>query len=188
MHDVTSSPGSETPLRHAGAMWLWFVILGIVLLVAGVVALGNLFAATLVSIFFIGAVMLIGGISQMIHALKVKGWARSSFWLLSGLLYSLGGAIALVNPVLASATLTLLFGIMLIAAGIFRIWVALAAAAGEGRLWIAIGGIVTILAGLVVALGWPVSGLWVFGLLLAIDLSFQGCMAILFGLLLKPRG
>jgi uncharacterized membrane protein HdeD (DUF308 family) len=46
-------------------------------------------------------------------------------------------------------------------------------------------GVITGLAGIVVALGWPVNTLWLLGLVLAIDLTFQGVAAIAFGLALK---
>lgn len=180
-------PDIGTALGRARANWGWFIVLGLVLLLGGFIAFANLFAATLVSIIFIGAAMLVGGISQLIHAMKVPDWGRSLFWLLSGLLYAAAGAVALFNPILASAALTLLLGVAMIVAGLCRIWVGLMSAAGAGRWWIALGGLVTALAGLVIATGWPVSGLWVFGLILAIDLTVQGCAAIVFGWMLKAR-
>jgi uncharacterized membrane protein HdeD (DUF308 family) len=46
-------------------------------------------------------------------------------------------------------------------------------------------GVITLLAGLGVVIGWPVNTLWLLGLVLAIDLTFQGVAAIAFGLALK---
>lgn len=46
-------------------------------------------------------------------------------------------------------------------------------------------GVVSALVGIVFALGWPVNSLWLLGLVLAIDLTFQGVSAIVFGLTLK---
>ena len=53
--------------------------------------------------------------------------------------------------------------------------------------WIVAAGIVTILAGLVIATGWPVNSLWVIGLFLGIDLLFQGWSYIAIGLALRAR-
>jgi uncharacterized membrane protein HdeD (DUF308 family) len=47
-------------------------------------------------------------------------------------------------------------------------------------------GVVSVLAGVVFVLGWPVNSLWLLGMVLAIDLTFQGVCAIAFGLALKP--
>jgi len=43
----------------------------------------------------------------------------------------------------------------------------------------------TLLVGIIVAVGWPADTLWVLGLFLAIDLTFQGASALVFGLTLK---
>lgn len=51
--------------------------------------------------------------------------------------------------------------------------------------WIVIGGLVTLIAGLVIAAGWPVDSLWILGLFLAVDLVMQGLALIAFGVLVK---
>ncbi|TIW77669.1 MAG: HdeD family acid-resistance protein, partial [Mesorhizobium sp.] len=51
--------------------------------------------------------------------------------------------------------------------------------------WIVAAGVISVLAGLIIAMGWPVNSLWVLGLFLAIDLIFQGWTFIAVGLALK---
>jgi uncharacterized membrane protein HdeD (DUF308 family) len=58
--------------------WGWFVALGVVLLVLGILALGNLLVATLTSVFFVGIMMILGAVAQVIHAFQMKGWGDSS--------------------------------------------------------------------------------------------------------------
>jgi uncharacterized membrane protein HdeD (DUF308 family) len=101
--------------------WGWFVALGVVLLVLGILALGNLLVATLASVFFVGIMMILGTIAQVIHAFRMKGWGRF-FWLLAGLLYGAAGVIAFTDPALAAVALTLLLAVALIASGVLRIW------------------------------------------------------------------
>jgi uncharacterized membrane protein HdeD (DUF308 family) len=48
-----------------------------------------------------------------------------------------------------------------------------------------LSGLVTLLAGVIIALGWPINSLWVLGMFLAIDLVFQGWATIALGLALK---
>jgi uncharacterized membrane protein HdeD (DUF308 family) len=55
----------------------------------------------------------------------------------------------------------------------------------QGWGWLLAAGIITILLGLMIAMGWPVNSLWVLGLFLAIDLVFQGWSFIAIGLALK---
>ena len=53
----------------------------------------------------------------------------------------------------------------------------------KGWGWIALGGLVTLLAGLVIMAGWPVNSLWILCLFLAIDITMQGLALIAFGFL-----
>ena len=55
----------------------------------------------------------------------------------------------------------------------------------KGWAFILLSGIVTMLAGFIIALGWPINSLWILGLFLAIDLLFQGWTLIAFGLALR---
>lgn len=169
------------------AKWPWFAVLGGGLIALGLVAALNLFAATVASVLFIGALMLIAGIGQLIHAFQVKGWSSVAFWLLSGILYAVAGLTAFFNPLLASALLTLLLAGTLVVAGGLRIWVGLKARSHRRAGWIAASGVLTLLTGIVVFAGWPVSSLWVLGLMLAIDLTFQGWSLLAFGLALRGR-
>ncbi|HEY4192073.1 MAG TPA: HdeD family acid-resistance protein [Mesorhizobium sp.] len=172
-------------IGHTRAKWGWFVALGVLLLIFGGIAFGNLFVATVASVYVIGWLMLMAGAVEIIHAFCVKSWGRFFYWLFSGLLYAVAGFFAFDNPLLASAVLTFLLAIALIASGLLRVWVAYQHRAEKGSGWIITAGIVTALAGLVIAMGWPVNSLWVLGLFLAIDLVFQGWTFIAFGLALK---
>ena len=97
--------------------WGWFVGLGIVMLIVGVIALGNLLAATVASVYLVGFMMLIAGGFEIAHSFGVKTWGGFFWWLLGGLLYAIAGIIAFNNPLLASAVLTLLLAASLIASG-----------------------------------------------------------------------
>jgi uncharacterized membrane protein HdeD (DUF308 family) len=165
--------------------WGWFVGLGIVMLIVGVIALGNLLAATVASVFLVGIMMLIAGGFEIAHAFGVKTWGGFFWWLLSGLLYAIGGLIAFNNPLLASAVLTLLLAASLVASGAVRAWVGYKHWSRNGSGWIIAAAIITILCGLVIAIGWPTNSLWVLGMFLAIDMIFQGWTAIALGLALK---
>jgi uncharacterized membrane protein HdeD (DUF308 family) len=153
--------------------------------VLGLLAFANLVMATVVSVLYVGVLMLIGAVAQIIHAFRVKRWGGFFFWLLSGLLYGAAGILAFYNPVLAAAALTLLLAAALIASGILRIVSSFRLRPETGWGWLLASGVITLIAGIVVAIGWPVNTLWLLGLVLAIDLTFQGVAAIAFGLALK---
>ena len=115
---------SARAIAEVRAKWGWFVALGIALLVLGGIAFFNVFLATVVSVFYVGVLMLIGAGAEIAHAFGVKTWG-SFFWLLlSGIVYAVAGIVTLMNPLLASVVLTFILAIALVVGGIFRIWAA----------------------------------------------------------------
>lgn len=168
--------------------WGWFILLGIVMLMLGGIAFGNLLFATVVSVYYVGAIILIAGIAQVIHAFSLKSWKSFIFWVLSGLLYIVAGIFCFINPLLASTVLTFFLAVALIASGLLRIWVGFESRPVKGYGWIILGGLITALAGAIIAMRWPVDSLWILGMFLAIDLVFQGWTVIAFGFGLKQAG
>lgn len=179
--DVNTRYGMTSGL---GEKWGWFLALGLLLTVLGIVAFVNVVAATLASIFFIAAVMLVAGVGHVVHAFQVRRWDSMLYWLLSGALYLAAGIFAFINPLLASAVMTLIMAFALLVAGLFRLFLGFRMR-GHGGGFVILSGIVTALAGLMIALGWPASSLWVLGLFLSIDMMIQG--ATLVGLALALR-
>ena len=185
MTDTPHTLGSAIhTLRHN---WGWFVGLGVLSILAGLLALGNLMVGTLVSILFIGAMMTVAGVAHVIHAFQVREWGQFALWLLTGLLYTVAGLLIAYNPALGASVFTLFIGIMLIASGIMRIIVAFGMRGMVGWVWMLLAGLVTLLLGLLIAAHWPVDSLWVLGMFLGIDLVFTGVGLVAWGFRLKPR-
>ncbi|MGB8290174.1 MAG: DUF308 domain-containing protein, partial [Rhizobium ruizarguesonis] len=59
-----------TPTSSLQSKWIWFVGLGVLLLVCGLIALGNLMLATVVSVYYVGMLMLAGGVIYLVHAFQ----------------------------------------------------------------------------------------------------------------------
>lgn len=174
-------------LDKLGAHWGWFVALGVAQLVLGIIALGHVFIATLVSVLFIGILMIIGGIGQLIQAWRIKHWTGFLLWTLSGVLYLGAGLLAVINPAAGASFLTLLFGATLIGTGALRLWIWFNNRAQRGWKWIAFSGIVTLVTGLLIAANWPGNSVWILGLLLGFDLLFHGWTLLFVGLTLRDR-
>lgn len=192
MTDPLHTPGSRNErfahvLDSLGAHWGWFVVLGAAQLVLGIVALGHVFAATLVSVLFIGILMIIGGVGQLIQAWRIKQWTGFLIWTLGGVLYVAAGAIAIINPVAGASFLTLLFGATLIGTGALRLWIWFNNRAQPGWQWIAFSGVLTVAVGLLIAANWPGNSVWILGLLLGFDLLFHGWTLLFVGLTLRDR-
>lgn len=153
--------------------WWQSILLGIVLIVAGLFILRNAVAATVVSAIVFGIALLLTGIFEVVHAFWAPHWGGTFWRLLVGTLYAIGGAILVADPLAASVLLTLAFAAALIASGVVRIFLAVQHWQRFGLLLLT-SGVVGILAGLVILAKWPLSGLWVFGLVVGIDLVLHG--------------
>ena len=101
--------------------WGWLLALGIVMIVLGTIGLYLTFALTLATVLFFGALILAGGVLQLIHAFSCKGWKSVLGHVLIALLYIAAGALIITDPVLASGVLTLVLAGILIAVGVIRI-------------------------------------------------------------------
>jgi uncharacterized membrane protein HdeD (DUF308 family) len=166
-------------VRHR---WGWFVALGAVMIVAGVVALSSLFLATVAGVLVVGAMMIVSGVFEVIHGLQMKRWSRFVFWIAIGLLYIAAGLFAVLNPLLASAVLTLMLGGFLIAAGVIRIALGTQMRAQANWVWVIASGAVTLVLGAIIVLGWPVSSVYTLGIFLGVDLIFAGISWVSAGL------
>jgi len=188
---MTSMTGTSRSLDTSSALeplrtkWGWIVALGVVYVIAGLIALGSIVAATVVSVFIVGIMMLIAGVAEVINAFQVKTWGKFLLWLILGALYIVAGFVTFENPVLAAAVLTLILGIALIASGIMRIFLGVSVREGTPWGWIVLSGVITLLLGIVILAHWPVSSLFVLGLFLGIDLVFAGASWIALGLGLR---
>ena len=167
------------------ARWGWFVLLGIVLIALGLFALTYVVATTLTSVIVIGMLMLIGGLAQFVHAWTLRTISGFLLWTLVGLLYISAGIFAIRYPVVGAEILTMLLGASLIGVGVLRVGIWLMNRSQEGWVWLAFSGIVSLGTGLLIAFQWPGIGLFLIGLVLGIDLLFQGWSMLWLGLALK---
>lgn len=172
-------------LTALSAQWGWFVALGLVMLMLGIMASAYVLSATLVSVLFVGILMLIGGVSQLIHAWRIKNWSGFLFWSIAGVLYAGAGLLAVINPMAGATMLTLLLGATLIGAGGLRLWIWYNNRSQRDWQWLAFSGLITLLAGMAIAIGWPGNSAWLLGLLLALDLLFQGWTLLFLGFALR---
>jgi uncharacterized membrane protein HdeD (DUF308 family) len=179
----TESVGLE-PLRAKPG---WIIALGVVYLIAGIIALGSVVFATLVSVFIVGIMMLIAGVAEVVNAFQFKNWGRFVIWLLLGALYIVAGLLTFENPALAAAILTLFLGVALIVSGIMRGILAFSMQRATPWIWVLVSAIVTFLLGLVIVAHWPVSSLYTLGIFLGVDLVIAGAGWIGLGFGLKRR-
>ncbi|HTY24178.1 MAG TPA: HdeD family acid-resistance protein [Desulfomonilaceae bacterium] len=154
--------------------WGWFLALGILFVILGFIGLGMMVALTIVSVLFLGIFLLIGAGAQIVDAFKCKGWKSVVWHILTAVLYAIAGLIIIVDPLVASIILTFVLGFAILVAGIMRIIIAFHVRGLKGWVWPIIGGIISILLGILIIAQWPLSGLWIIGLFVAIEMIVSG--------------
>lgn len=168
--------GNSSATRLAGLPMppLWVcILLGIVMIIAGLLVLGDVVLFTVISTIFIGWMAVFAGAFEIVHAFWTKGWGGFVWQLLLGVLYLAFGIVLISQPVTSALILTYILGLLLLISGLVRILVGVSHWQQSGWIMLA-SGVFGVLAGLVILTGFPATGLWVLGMLLGIDLLFHG--------------
>lgn len=174
MAEGTATAVSPENFGEVQKNWGWLLVLGIVFIILGTIGLGMLFALTIASVIFFGVLLLIGGGVQFADAFKCKGWKSIVWHVLMAILYIVAGIAVIVDPVMASALLTLILAGTITGAGIVRIIMALQHRDAKGWVWALVSGMISIVLGLMIFAQWPFSGLWIIGLFVAIEMIING--------------
>lgn len=171
---TTYEGSSRTSIRRLPAPPFWVcVLLGLVMVAAGILVLGDIMMVTMISTIFIGWVSIIAGAFEIVHAFWTKGWGGFVWQVLLGILYIAFGIVLVSQPVVSALILTYVLGLVLAVSGFVRILLGISHWREAG--WIMLlSGIFGVLAGVVILTGWPMTGLWVIGFLLGVDLIAHG--------------
>jgi uncharacterized membrane protein HdeD (DUF308 family) len=115
----------------------------------------------------------------------MRPWGGVLAHLVTGMLGLVIGLLFVTRPLVAEQALTLLIAALFMVSGSFRVGVALQWQYPAWG-WVVYDGILAVLLGVAIWIGWPESSLWVIGLLVGIDLLFKGWSCLMFALAI-PR-
>jgi uncharacterized membrane protein HdeD (DUF308 family) len=167
--------------------WGWFLAFGIGLVVLGVLAVGRSVAATVVSMLFFGWLLVIAAGIEIVQAIMVGKWAGLYQHWLGAILFGVLGALIVWRPLVTAEILTLLIGAFFLVAGVFQLVTPFVVSLPDWG-WHALYGLITLVLGILILAQWPVSGLWVIGLFIGIELIFYGVAWIALALDLRSIG
>lgn len=159
----------------------WVITLGIITILAGLFALNSPFFVGIAIQYLVGGALLLGGILQIIHAIKGCESGKSIFAVISGLLAIACGGIMIAKPLLGLGVITLFLIAYFISDGLVKIIQAFKYRPNSGWGWFLFSGIITLLLGLALWKNWPLSGAWTIGVLFGINLIFDGWAMIFTG-------
>ena len=153
--------------------WGWFLAFGIALLLLGIAAIVRSVTATVATMLFFGWLLIIAAAIEVVQAVMVGHWVGFFHHLLAAILFGVIGVMLIARPLISAEALTVVMAVFFLIGGLFQLISALAVMT-PGWGWHVADGIITALLGVLVLAQWPVSGLWVIGLFVGIDLIFYG--------------
>ena len=126
-----------------------------------------------------------GGAGGMIlQAIMGGRWAGLYHHWLGAVLFGVVGALIVWRPVVTAEILTLLMCAFFLVAGLFQLITPFIVSLPDWG-WHALNGLITLVLGILVLAQWPLSGLWVIGLFVGIELIFYGIAWIALALRLR---
>ena len=145
----------------------------------------DVIAFTIAGVIFIGALLLVAGVFQIVHAFMDREWGAFALHLLVGILYVIGGLLLMDEPLQGAVDHHDPGG----GSADHRRHPAHrhrhAASAHAGLGLMVVGGVISLLVGVMLYMMLPWSGLWVVGTLIAVELIVHGVSWIQFGLTLR---
>ena len=171
-------------LGHLALHWWWFLALGAAMVVLGIVAISSALIATVTAVTIFGVLLLVAGVGQLVMAFWAGRHSGSVMDILIGVLYIVVGFLLADAPVENAILLTFLLAVFFFVGGIVRVVAALMHRYPNWG-WNLLAGAAAVLLGVFIIKGWPVTGLYVIGLFLGIELLFNGWAWIMLSLGLR---
>jgi len=156
--------------QHSG----WAIAIGILLLIAGVLAIGAPFITGLAVTVSVGALLIVSGVGQCLLAFQAGAFGRGLLIFLLGLVAVVGGGYMVSQPVSGLASLTLLLAAYFVVTGILTIITSLQLRPASGWGWMLANAVVTLLLGGMIWQQWPLSGTWAVGTLFGVQMLMSG--------------
>jgi uncharacterized membrane protein HdeD (DUF308 family) len=159
----------------------WGIVLGILTALLGLLLIVYpLFAATVTTIF-IGSILVLAGVLEVVQALRVHTVGAFFARLLLGVLYGFAGVVLLLYPLRGVAVLTVVLGVMLLfeAGSTAALAFQVKPLAGWG--WLVLDAVISVILGFLILAHWPASSIWAIGTLVGVAVLMRGVTRIALG-------
>ena len=156
--------------------------MGVLTIACGILAIAMPWVAGQSVLWLVGVLVMVGGLTPMVFAFQAGGLGEGMLVFLIGVLTLLAGAAVIAHPLLSSAILSVLLAVYFLADGLAEIFAGSALPEGRaGKGWLIFDGIVTLVLGVMIFTGFPLSGLLAIGVLLGVKLLFAGATMLTLG-------
>ena len=160
----------ETVKRYS----LWYLIQGVLLVVAGVLAIVSPIIASVAIVFLLGWVLIISGVLQAVGLIGASNVPHFWLQLISAVLAILIGVLLLRSPDSGLLVMTMLLIVYFMVEGIAKVIFALTIRPFPNWVWVLASGVVGILLAFILWANMPLTANWVLGLMLGVLLVSEG--------------
>jgi uncharacterized membrane protein HdeD (DUF308 family) len=148
--------------------------MGVLLVLAGILAIAAPFFAGVAASGFFGALVLFAGVAHLVYAWSERGAGAIIWQILIGVAYIIAALYMLVLPIAGVVALTLVLAVYIAVEGIFELAVFSRLRRLPGSVWFLVDGVISLLLAGLIFFRWPSSSLWAIGTLVGISLLFSG--------------
>lgn len=152
----------------------WYLVQGVLMIAAGVLALVYPFIASVAIIYLLGWILIVSGVLQGIGLIGARDVPHYWLQLISAVLAILIGLLLLRQPDSGLLIMTVLLIVYFMVEGIAKTIFALTIRPFPNWGWVLGSGLVGILLALILWANMPLSSEWVLGVLLGIQLVCEG--------------
>src|SRR6266481_8841145 len=160
----------EAVKRHS----LWYLVQSALMILGGILALFYPILSSFAVVLFLGWVLIISGVVQGISLIGAQNVPHFWLQLVSVVLSVIVGVLFLRHPGEGLLTLTLLLIVFFMVEGISKVIFSLTIRPFPNWGWVLASGIIGILVALYLWASFPVTAIWLLGVLLGIQLICEG--------------
>lgn len=154
-------------------MATWSIVLSVLMIVAGMVAIGAPLVAGVAVTTFIAWLLLLSGCLHLVYAWRM-GRGGAVWEILLGITYGGIGLFLIAEPIAGLASLTLAIATYLLIEGVLEFVLSFQLRRTGGAAWLMLDGVITLILAIMIWSTWPSSAMWVVGTLIGISMLFSG--------------
>ncbi len=160
----------------------WSLALGVLLVIAGVLALVYPVIAAVTAAIYVGWFALFAGVIALVITFRTRSEPQFGWRLAVGVLYIVIGFLLVANPLAGAASLALVVGVLMAGSGVVEIMLAFRLKPHAGWGWLLANGILSIVLALMIAIGWPLASLVLIGYFVGFQIITCGIARLALGL------
>ena len=176
---------ADTVLENVKRASGWSIALGILMILAGMIAICAPLIAGVVIVYIVAWTAISNGGFQLVYAFRAHSGGRMILEIILGLLYIVAGVFILMHPAGGLLALTLIIAWLLLIYGVFALVLAFQLRPLSGWGWVLFDAIVTILLGVLIWAHWPINSEYVVGTLVGISFIASGVSRLMLSLAVR---